>query len=455
MAGAPPSSTMASQGARQAMTVTNVDVAVLGGGPSGFGAAIGAVQAGASVALIERHAVLGGMGTAGLVNNFCPAHKDGKRMIIGGVFARLRQRLIERRAIYASCHLEAYDPEVCHGQMHDMCTESGIELRLRARIESADIGDAEAEIRLAGGNSLRASRVVDATGDAVFAHRCGVPTMHGRAKDGAVMPLTFCYEIGGIDLGELKRAWPREVLHDEALNEDFPYVTWGGCSDALVKLARERGELTIPRDHISGILGMPGHPGHATVNFGRVFIADPTDAVQLEQASVVGRKQIEEGLAFFRRYIPGFAHIVLVRTALQIGVRESRHIVGRHVLSKREALACAQFPDVIAQCCYSIDIHSPDSDATVMHGFEAGTHYDIPWRCLIPVSGPSSMVVAGRAISATHEAASSFRVSPSVMAIGEAAGVTAGLSARMRCGVAEVGAVPVQEVLRRHGAILE
>jgi hypothetical protein len=200
---------------------------------------------------------------------------------------------------------------------------------------------------------------------------------------------------------------------------------------------------------------MPGHPGHATVNFGRVFIADPTDPVQLEHASAVGRQQIEEGLAFFRKYIPGCADIVLVRTARQIGVRESRHIIGLHVLSGEEALACTQFPDAIAQCCYPIDIHCPDSDATVMRGFEAGTHYDIPWRCLIPVSGPASLVVAGRSISATHEAASYFRVSPSVMAIGEAAGVTDGLAARLGCSVADVGAASVQEVLRAHDGILE
>src|SRR3954462_2031884 len=106
-------------------SMADVDVVILGGGPSGFGAAIGAVQAGASCALVERHPMLGGMGTAALVNNFCAAHKDGTRMIIGGAFARLRARLIGRRAIYASFAIEAYDPDVYAESMLAMCAGAG------------------------------------------------------------------------------------------------------------------------------------------------------------------------------------------------------------------------------------------------------------------------------------------------------------------------------------------
>lgn len=73
--------------------MTKVDTIILGGGPSGVAAAVAAARLGVSTALIERHEVLGGMGTAALVNNFCPAHLDGSRLIIGGIFEEMRIEL--------------------------------------------------------------------------------------------------------------------------------------------------------------------------------------------------------------------------------------------------------------------------------------------------------------------------------------------------------------------------
>ena len=126
----------------------------------------------------------------------------------------------------------------------------------------------------------------------------------------------------------------------------------------------------------------------------------------------------------------------------------SRRFVDKDVLSGR------QFDDVIAQCCYPIDIHEPGKDTTIMKRLPRGTHYDIPWRCLIPRSGPNNLIVAGRSISATSDAMSSFRVSPSVMAIGEAAGVTAARAVECHCAIRDVNPADAQRRLNATGAIL-
>jgi hypothetical protein len=201
--------------------------------------------------------------------------------------------------------------------------------------------------------------------------------------------------------------------------------------------------------------GVAGQPWNLSVNFGRVFVQDPTDSAQLAQAEAEGRRQVEDGIAFFRKYVPGCKDVKLIELARQIGVRESRQIRGRYLLTVDDLLACRQFDDVIAQCCYAIDIHDPGRDTTTMRTFAPGTHYDIPLRCLIPAAGPENLIVAGRCISATHEAMSSFRVSPSVMAIGEAAGVTAALACAVSGAVAAVPAGEVQARLRATGGILE
>src|SRR5262245_14339648 len=141
------------------------DVLVIGGGPSGFGAAIGAAQAGATVALIERHPILGGMGTAALVNNFCCAHWDLRRFIIGGVFGRIRQRLIDLKALYVTGGTEPFDPEIYAREMRQMCEAAGVTLRLGQSIVGADITDTRATITLADGSRVAGKAIVDATGD--------------------------------------------------------------------------------------------------------------------------------------------------------------------------------------------------------------------------------------------------------------------------------------------------
>jgi glycine/D-amino acid oxidase-like deaminating enzyme len=434
------------------------DVVVAGGSPAGLGAAVGAARLGVRTALLERHDILGGMGTAALVNNFCPAHLDGSRLIIGGIFAELRNRLIARRAIFASRNcayaLEPYNPGVFAEEAAALCRAAGVQVFFNARIVAAECPPhLPARIHLADGTVITARTVVDATGDAAVAAASGVQYHQGADRDHAVMPLTFCYKIGPVDHEKLRRLrLPGTDITDDATTGQVRFLI-SGMAD-LVALARARGDLTIPRDHISMIANIPGEPENATVNFGRVFIQDPTDPGQLAEAEREGRRQVEEGVRFFRKYLPGFENIQLLALARQIGVRESRQIVGLYTLTAEDVLQHRQFEDVVAQCCYAVDVHDPHGIGTKLVELPRGTHYDIPWRCLVPLTRPRNLVVAGRSISATQEAMSSFRVSPSVMAIGEAAGVTAALAAQNGADVRGVSPDRVQAQLEAAGGIL-
>lgn len=431
------------------------DVAVIGGGPSGIAAAIASATLGRSTCLIEKHSTLGGMGTVALVNNFCPAHWDGTRFIIGGVFGRIRERLIERRALYQTGSIEPYDPEVYADEIQTQCEDAGVTVYLQSATRQVNFKkEIGAEILLADGTPIHASTVVDATADAVIAAAAGVPTRFGRSRDQAVMPLTYCYMMGPVNIEAVRARMPSAMRHDALLQEDYVCVSDQPAANERVRVARAAGDLTIPRDHVSLAMSIPGRPEYLTVNFGRVPVKDPTDPAQLAVAEEFGRAQVAEGIRFFRKYIPGFENVELISLARQIGVRQTRQIVGLYTLTADDIVQCRQFEDVIAQCWYPIDIHEPHSDRTTMHRLKDGTHYDIPWRCLIPAEGPANLVVAGRAISATHEAMSSFRVSPSVMAIGEAAGVTAALAAQKKVAVRDVDVAQVQARLLSTGGIL-
>jgi len=448
------------------MRESKPQVLVAGGGPSGVAAALAAARLGCRVVLVEPHPMLGGMGTAALVNNFCNAYWDGSRFVIGGIFTELRGELIRRGALYETRSMEPYAPGRYAALLAEKLTEAGVTRVHGRRVTDAGAAGDGLRVTLDDGSTLTADSAVDATGDAVLAHAAGAPTTFGRDGDHAVMPLTMCYRITGIDLDAAEAGWPnwvdrrnnqrRPVYTDPNTGErNFFHSGWSDFVDPLIAADREAGLLTIPRDHVAVIQGVPGRPGDATVNYGRVFVDDPTDLEQLAAATRAGEAQVHDGMAFFRRRLPGFANVELACMARQIGVRQSRQIVGLHTLTTKECLACKQFEDVVAQCRYPIDIHEPGSDKSTYMELPPGEHFDIPWRSLVPCKGPARLAAAGRCISADAGAMASFRVQPSAMAIGETAGVGIALAVQNDCALRELDASLVQQRFRETGGVLD
>jgi len=283
------------------------DVLVVGGGPSGFGAAMGAARLGVRTALIERHPMLGGMGTAALVNNFCPAHLDGKRLIIGGVFGELRQRLIEKKAIYSAVNdatymMEMFNPEVYADLMASMCREAGVDLLLGTSITGIE-GDAPGLFAQLGDHSLKAKTLVEATGDAVIGAKLGLDFTFGRASDHAVMPLIYCFEIGPIDLDELSDWLEWDFPVHPVTGETTFCIGGHGKLVALIEAAQKRGDLNIPRDG-AVLMNYPGKPENATVNFSRVFSKDPSDPELLKKADAEGKRQKSEAVTYNHLTLP-------------------------------------------------------------------------------------------------------------------------------------------------------
>jgi hypothetical protein len=157
--------------------------------------------------------------------------------------------------------------------------------------------------------------------------------------------------------------------------------------------------------------------------------------------------------AFLRDYVPGFADSYVAQSGVQVGVRETRRILGDHVLTGEDILTARKFDDVIARGTYPVDIHNPNGKGTVVRSVPAGDAYDVPLRCLLPRE-VDDLLTAGRCISGTHEAHSSYRVTPTAMATGQAAGVCAALAAASACSPRQVAIGAVQAELIRQGADL-
>jgi hypothetical protein len=158
-------------------------------------------------------------------------------------------------------------------------------------------------------------------------------------------------------------------------------------------------------------------------------------------------------LTFFRQNVPGFANARIAATAAQIGIRESRRIVGAYTLTADDILGARTFPDAIARSAYPIDIHNPSGAGTTTFKLPPGAAYEIPYRCLVPAE-VDRLLVAGRCISTTHEALASTRLTPTVMTLGQAAGTAAGLSLSAETAVRDIDPAALRERLIADGVDL-
>ena len=135
--------------------------------------------------------------------------------------------------------------------------------------------------------------------------------------------------------------------------------------------------------------------------------------------------------------------------AAQVGIRESRRIQGKFVLTAEDILSCRTQPDSIALGCWPIDIHSPDGSG-LSDQQTSGGYYQIPYRCLYS-DAVSNLLAAGRIISTTHEAFASVRVAPTCFVIGQAAGTALAMAAKQKCAVSEISVADLQRRLREEG----
>ncbi|MBI2527937.1 MAG: FAD-dependent oxidoreductase, partial [Candidatus Rokubacteria bacterium] len=218
-----------------------------------------------------------------------------------------------------------------------------------------------------------------------------------------------------------------------------------------IREATAAGELDLPREDIL-FFGTP-HDEEVSVNSTRIGDALGISVWDLTRAEWQARRQMRQIVAFLRRYVPGFEQAYVVQSGVTIGVRETRRILGAYQLTADDVLQARKWDDVIARGTYPIDIHNPAGKGTIIRRVPPGDAYDIPLRCLLPRQ-VEQLLVAGRCISGTHEAHSSYRVMATAMATGQAAGVCAALAARSGRPPRDVPAPEVQDELRRQGAAL-
>lgn len=411
------------------------DVLVCGGGTAGVAAAVAAARNGARTVLLERQGFCGGICVGSLVHTLdgLRSCRNYQQYVVGGIGRELVDKLQWAGGMATDDNppeCVTFNPEAFKLAADTLAEEAGVETLYHLFAAGAVRENARIAAVLACGKEglweIRAKQVIDSTGDG------DVSAFAGAAfeKHGQMQAMSMHFRIGGIP----------------------PRVSW----DELEHASRRAMDAAYAEGR-SPKYGGPWiiriRDGEVTANCTRLY-GDGTNTVDLSRAERDGRRDMMNLLDILRGGVKEFRDAYLLAAAHQIGVRETRRILGDYQIGAEDILACRRFDDAVALGSWPIDIHPADGRVGVHpHKENPPEPYQIPLRCLL-VRDFENLFVAGRCISATHEAHGSTRVSGTAMALGQAAGTAAALSCQSGLLPRQLPISLVQERLRSQGAIL-
>ncbi len=384
------------------------DIIVAGGGPSGVAAAVAAARQGKKVLLLEQSGTLGGSSVLAMVAELMN-FDDGVRFLSQGIGQEVFQKLKLTIETTRQWHNVRY--EELKRVYDDLVLTAGVEVLFYTRVVDAISRDGTVSSLIASGPdglfALEGSFFIDCTGSGSLACFAGADFAYGD-EQGHTMSATICSLWGGVDFS---RKGKDSANYEQAFRDGV----FSQYDNALPGIKKNYPEIQVGG----------GNVGHC-------FGVDDRDVKSLSRAMFEGRKVLTEYENYYRNYVPGCENAVLIKSADQIGIRESRRILCEHTLSVDSFFEKESFPDEIGRYSYPIDIHPMTPDKAGMAGFaqsismrhQDGESYSIPYRCLVP-KGLTNVLVAGRCIGADRAMQASARVIPCCYITGQAAGIAA------------------------------
>jgi hypothetical protein len=442
-------------------TRSGYDVVVCGGGTAGVVAALSAARNGAKTLMIEKSGFLGG--TASMGGPFMSFYGPEGVPIVGGIPQEIASRLIARGASPGHVRIPRwnsftpFNPEELKNLALEMVEEEGVHLLLHAFIvEARRIGSRVECVTvetISGRFDITGKVFIDCTGDAIVAYKAGLPTEKApHLQAGSQMTLlggfnkerfvdyvrTHPGEARGFDEG-----WSLELL------ESQEYIAFCGLFSFL-KEANRSWHLDMPRDFIC--FNTAYRPDAVLVVASRASNFDATSVDELTRAETEVRRQDARLVPLLKKHIPGFEDVYFLSTGHQVGVRETRRLMGAYTLTEQDVRQARSFEDTVALGGYPIDVHDPSGKGT---RFEIlASTYEVPFRCLYTREA-HNFLMAGRHISVSHVVHGTTRVMPVCMAVGEAAGAAAAISAKERRPVERISSSKLRGLLRSLGAIVD
>lgn len=390
---------------RKVPVYDRADIVVVGGGPAGVAAAIAAVRSGKRVILAEHSGQLGGMGTLANVSIFMGVGN------VTGIYREIVSEVLPEQALpeqHEGSIWPQFNPFRLRHYLNEKLEKEGVEVLFHAdlcgtvmegdRVKAVVLNTREGLI------ALEAQVFIDCTGDGRVAIDAGAGYTTGRESDGMTQPMTLMFMMQNTGK-PVRRELPEGCYRYEDVSE-------------------------LPQGRL--LHWEQGDEGTLLVNMTRVK-GNGASVKDVSRAEKEALRQVFSVADYLQRN--GYENYILSHVPGQTGVRETNQIQGEYVLTEEDVVSGRRFPDVVAQTNYEIDIHNPDGRGGTDERKVSG--YDIPYRCMLP-KGIRGLLVAGRAISATHVAMSSMRVQATCYALGQSAGIAASLAAEHDIPLSEI-----------------
>lgn len=425
------------------------DVIVVGAGSAGATAAIASARAGAATLLLDRLPFIGGTSTA-VLDTFYGYYTPGSDAIkvVGGIADDVVAGLntynaaFERPNTFGAGTGITYHPEYLKVVWENMVKTAGCRVLLNAWVQDVF----RENNRITGllvatktGLSLfRASFIIDASGDADVCYYGSFPFELAGETDPA-QTLTTTFKMVNVDLAKRKQVAKSDI-------------------NAMMAEAASSGKYNLPRkegsDHITPVDHMTATIMTRLKSYERRDgkVINATDPELWSAAEIEGRLQAIEYIRFLKDFVPGYEKAELSAFGFQIGVRETRRIMGQYRLTSEDVLSARQFDDQIGLCGAPMEDHHDGAD-TKWQYLPDGSCVGIPFRTLIPMES-ENLLVAGRCFSASHVAHSSVRSMAQCMAMGEAAGVAAAMAVKQEGDTGQIDPAVLRKKLTESGAKL-
>lgn len=407
--------------------LASVDAVVVGGGAAGVAAAETLGRRGRSVLLLERYGFCGGNAVAGLSGTICglyfstERHSNRPEQAVFGFAERFRQAMAEAGGLtppqrYGRTWTHCHDPLVWREAADRFLTGAGVERLYHVLVTGVVMQDdsvAGVLVESKAGRAVALAKIViDASGDADVVYRAGYGTTCGQ--DGTVQNPTMIFRLGNVDIERFVASWGSDTICSAEVTQ-------------ALTAANASGGYDLPRAKI-WVFPTP-RPHELLVNATRLVGRDgrelyPGDPCDLTEAELVGRHQVREYARFLRDHVPGCEASFVNDTGVQAGIRQSRSIVGVKRLTNDDVVARRKRADGVVRSPWPIELHSGERPKLEWLDDD---YYEVPYGALLPAVG-ENLIVAGRCLSAEHEALASARVTAQCFGYGHAAGMASSLA---------------------------
>lgn len=433
--------------------LAEVDVLVIGGGAAGVAAAETASSMDKDTWLIEKYGFCGGAAVAGLSGTICgmfmasDEENAQPEQVVFGFTERFRQELKKRNGVtepqkYGKTFTVTHDPLIWREVADDLLENAGVTTLFHTSVTGVIMEkDAFKGVVIesnAGQSVILSKMIIDASGDAAVIARAGMGYYFG--DQGRIQNPTMFFRIADVDMDKYLAYYGDDTICPPKVTEN-------------ILSANKSGEYTLPRHKIW--IFPTTRPGELMVNATRLAgqdgrmlnVIDPKD---FTEAEVFGRRQVRDYARFLNHFVPGCENAYVVDTGVEVGIRQTRSIVGVETLTNDDVVNCNKRKDGICRTPWPIELHSGDKPK--LHWL-INDYYDVPYNTLVPIVG-ENIIAAGRCLSAEHEALASARVTAQCFEYGHAAGIAAVKAINENRRIRDLTGEEIRAVMIENGSAL-